>query len=402
MAMTFGSRVDSGRVIVVLGAIVAWAAAVAVAFLTDRHFEDIDVYRAGGRAWIDGISLYGPEFGATVAPNPLGFTYPPLSAVLFAGLSEVPRWLAIGTFSLLGLLALGTTVHLAASRLVPSRFTVGTLFLIGTVLGTVSEPIRDTLTFGQINLILMGLVALDCLLPRTPWPRGLLLGAAAAVKLTPAFFVLFFLARRQWRPALVAGSTAVGLSGAGFLLAPRDSVTYWTSALLDTGRIGTPDMASNQSLSGVLHRVGFTGMTASLLWLTLGAIVIAVAWLVVSRLRRAGEDVAALVVLAAAGLLVSPISWSHHWVWIAPALVYLVHRGWSGTNAGWRFGAVFAAAVFVVGPHWFLPRREGREMHWTVLEQVVGNAYIWFAAIFLAAMAWQVSGRLTQRVDAVT
>ncbi|HVK25270.1 MAG TPA: glycosyltransferase 87 family protein [Actinokineospora sp.] len=387
--MTINRLHRDGRVVVVL---LAWATATVAAFLTDRHFEDIDVYRAGGRAWLDGMSLYGPEFGATVAPNPLGFTYPPISAVLFSALAVVPRWLAIGVFSVAGLAAMGAAVWLAARRIAPDAAR-GAAVAIGLVAGTVAEPVRDTLTFGQINLILMGLVALDCLLPRTPWPRGLLIGIAAAIKLTPAFFVLYFLARREWRPVLVAGATAVAVAALGFALSPGDSVRYWTEALFDTGRIGRPEMAANQSVAGVLHRLGLSsgGSGTSVLWLVLAVALVLVACLLVARLRAAGDNVGALVGLAAVGLLVSPVSWSHHWVWIAPTLVYLVGRRW------W-IGAGVAAVVFAVGPQWLLPRRDGLELEWSTLEQVVGNAYVWLALVLVIALC---SGRLTHRVDHV-
>ncbi|CRK61569.1 Probable conserved integral membrane protein [Alloactinosynnema sp. L-07] len=371
--MTIDRCHRDGRVVVVF---LAWAAAIVAAFLTDRHFEDIDVYRAGGQAWLDGLSLYGPEFGETVSPKPLGFTYPPISAVLFSALAVVPRWLAIGAFSVAGLAALATTVWLAARRLGDKSGPALVACAVGLLVGTVAEPVRDTLTFGQINLILMALVALDCLLPRTPWPRGLLIGIAAAIKLTPAFFVLFFLARREWRPAIVAAGTAAAVTALGFALSPGDSVRYWTAALLDTGRIGQPEMAANQSVSGVLHRLGLE----TALWPLVAIVLVVGACVLVARLRGVGDDVGALVGLAAAGLLVSPVSWSHHWVWIAPALVYLVYRRW------W-IATGLAAAAFVVGPQWFLPRRDGRELEWNAVEQVAGNAYVWLA---LALLFWLV------------
>jgi len=50
----------------------------------------------------------------------------------------------------------------------------------------------------------MALVALDCLVAKPKWPRGMLIGVAAAIKLTPAVFVLFFLLRRDYRSAVTA------------------------------------------------------------------------------------------------------------------------------------------------------------------------------------------------------
>src|SRR5262249_19523042 len=118
------------------------------------------------------------------------------------------------------------------------------------------EPIRECVTFGQINMLLMGAITADCLLRRTPSPRGALIGLAAAVKLTRAAFVLFFLARRQWRPVLVAAASFVAAGLLGLVLAPRDTRAYWFGALLDPARIGGLAFTSNQSLRGLLHRLG--------------------------------------------------------------------------------------------------------------------------------------------------
>jgi alpha-1,2-mannosyltransferase len=83
----------------------------------------------------------------------------------------------------------------------------------------VIEPVRTTLALGQINIVLMALVAFDLLLPSTwftvagrtvGWPRGVLTGIAAAIKLTPLVFLLYFLARRDLRGAVsLAGSFLV-------------------------------------------------------------------------------------------------------------------------------------------------------------------------------------------------
>ena len=113
------------------------------------------------------------------------------------------------------------------------------------------EPVRTTLAYGQINIVLMALVALDGLTEEPRWPRGALVGLAAAVKLTPAAFVLFFLLRRDYRAAAVAGVSFAAATVAGFALAGHDSVRYWTAAVFQTGRIGGPATAANQCVQAV-------------------------------------------------------------------------------------------------------------------------------------------------------
>lgn len=232
--------------------------------------------------------------------------------------------------------------------------------------------------FGQVNLVLMGLVAVDCLLPRTRYPRGLLIGIAAAVKLTPAVFVLFFLVRRQYSAAVTAVVTFAAATGFGMLLAPADSVRYWHITIFDPDRIGGAAFATNQSLRGALSRFDLPPGLTQACWLVLVVAVLALAW---RGARRATEPVDALLVVAAAGLLVSPVSWSHHWVWIVPALAVWVAR--SRINPA----MVLVATVFVVG-HAFLPHARNRELEWTWWQHLVGNSYLLAALVFLAVAAF--------------
>jgi len=178
--------------------------------------------------------------------------------------------------------------------------------------------VRNTLNYGQVNLALMALVSLDCLARGRAGPRGALVGLAAAVKLTPAAFVLFFLLRRDYRAAATAAGSFTACTAAGFLLAPRDSARYWTSVIVATGRPGSPWYAANQSIQGVLARAGVQPAHARRDGRLAGP---------VGRRARAGlpgacggplagsADAWALSLNAFAALLISPISWSHHWVW---------------------------------------------------------------------------------------
>jgi alpha-1,2-mannosyltransferase len=320
---------------------------------------DLKVYRTGGASWLHGTPLYTDAF-----PFWLPFTYPPVSAVLFGVLAVLPFVVAAMLLAVAGLVALSVTT---ASAVPPaSARAVATL---AVVCGPVLEPVRTTLMFGQVNLVLMGLVAADCLVVGTRYPRGMLVGLAAAVKLTPLVFVLFFVARRQFQPAVTAVVTFAAATGAGMLFAPADSARYWWTTIFDPGRIGGAEFATNQSLRAALTRLDLTEA-----WLPLVAVVLVLAWLG----ARASDPVVALLVVAAAGLLVSPVSWSHHWVWIAPALAYLAvhaHRN--------RAVLIATAVVFVAGQR-FLPHGRGREMAWAWWQHLLGNSYLLAALMFLA------------------
>jgi alpha-1,2-mannosyltransferase len=92
---------------------------------------------------------------------------------------------------------------------------------------------------------------------------------------------------------------------------------------------------------------------------------------------------------ALAMLLASPVSWSHHWVWAVPvALVLWEHRRWA---------AVAWTAVFVTRPILWPPWGEHRELHWGVLDHVIGNAYLWSALALAAWAALSLRGRAVPR-----
>ena len=310
---------------------------------------DLDVYRIGSLVWQRGGGLYG-VLPRTVNHQDLPFTYPPLSAIVFAPLSRMPFWLASAGISVLTALSVLVVLVLALRRLGLHRrwFVVGALFPVALWL----EPVRETLAFGQINALLMALVAIDCLLVRRGphlgrgLPSGVLVGIAAALKLTPAAFVLWFLVRRDWRSAIRSAVSFAVVTGLAFLLDPHDSARYWTSTMFDTGRIGDAASVDNQSITGLLARFGLTGAGREVLWLALAAGVVALAVLGMRRALAAGQPVLALSVNALAVLLCSPISWSHHWVWAVPLVLSLGVLGWRSRSVPLLAASAVAVVVF--------------------------------------------------------
>jgi peptidoglycan/LPS O-acetylase OafA/YrhL len=285
---------------------------------------DLDVYRIGSLVWQHGGELYGP-LPPTVYHQHMPFTYPPLSAIVFAPLSRVPFWVASVGINLLTAVSVLVVLVLALRRLGRPRARWARWLVIAALFPMAMwfEPIRETLKFGQINAVLMVLVAIDCLIVRRGWPRGILVGIAAALKLTPAAFILWFLIRRDWRGALRSLVSFGVVTGIAFVLDPHDSLRYWSSTVFNTGRIGDAAFFDNQSITGVLARFGLTGAPRELLWLTLAAGVLALAALGMRRALAAGQPVLALSVNAVAVLLCSPVSWSHHWVWAVPLVLSL-------------------------------------------------------------------------------
>jgi len=350
----------------------------------DQRYIDLEVYRFGVQAWLQGKDMYG-----TLPPTSVGavlpFIYPPFAALLLSPFALLPWAVATELLFALSLVAAIVTLYLTSRRLWPAGGTRGALVLTGLALPGVLqlEPLVGTFGFGQINLLLMALVAVDCLTERPRWPRGLLVGIAAAIKLTPAAFVLFFLVRRDFRAVVVATLSGVAATLVGFLVAPGHSAHYWFGGLAGASGVSGTPFATNQTLRGALARLDPPALVQTGLWLLLVAVVLAAAVLVMRR-----QDVpGALAVNAAAALLVSPTSWSHHWVWVAPGLLVLfVH---AVRVRSWLRLLVMAAttAIFVIAPHMDLPRERKRELLWTPVQHVIGNSYVLVTVALLLVAA---------------
>jgi alpha-1,2-mannosyltransferase len=357
---------------------------------------DLDVYRIGGRAWLNGVHLYGP-LPRTVSGARLPFTYPPVAAILLSPLSMVPMAVASAllTAASVGLLALVLLVCLRSLDQAGEQLGGWAVWWL-LPLALALEPVRNTLAYGQVNIALMALVAVDCLAPSTRWPRGTLVGLAAAIKLTPAAFVLFFLLRRDWRAAGMAAASFLAATGVGFLLAWHDSVQYWTRTVFDASRVGGLPYAANQSVVGVLARVGLGHPALAEVWLVVAVAVVGAAWRGMRQSFVVSQDCLAMSLNGFAALLISPISWSHQWVWCVPALVALAAAGLRHKARGPLAITAAGMVIFAAGPQWWFPNGQSRELDWSAWQQIVGSAYVGFAAIILVIAAVGMSGLMVR------
>ena len=322
----------AARILGVVAGLVALAASVALFFrfrpLGHAVFEypDLEVYRQAGRRLLDGRSLYASP------PRTLPFTYPPFAAVLSVVFALPPRRVVmLGWFvTNIALLAwvLRTCFRPALDR-VPVAARPAALLSLTAVMFWL-RPVNDTLDWGQINLLLLALVLADGL-GRSPLPRGVLVGVAAAVKLVPGIFIGYFLAARQWRAAITATVSAGVCILVALVLAPSSSWRYWTETIFESGRIGDSRFYSNQSLLGIVQRT-VSDPWAGPVWAVLVLVVLVVGFRRVARAQRDGDVLAALALTGLMGCLVSPISWFHHFVWVLPAVAVLVDDGRNRTR----------------------------------------------------------------------
>lgn len=400
----------------------------------DVSMIDLMVYRAQGEAVRGGEDLYALR--ATHADLPA--TYPPFAALLFVPLTllDIPVMRTLATVANLGLLV--AVVHLSlrlvgdpGSSRTPAvpprtpRTPLPAAALAVSALAVWCEPVWTTLRYGQVNLLLAVLVLWD--LNRRPGHRwaGVGIGVAAGIKLTPALFAVFLAlaglvqawrhlhgSRRPggrgsdrgagaglWNPRLRQAAVATGAFLATValpaLVLPGASRRFWTETLFHAERVGNAEDTANQSLHGVLARALHTGDPGG--WATVLSVAVALLGLgvavtaLLSGPRLPYAPAWAASACAVTALLVSPVSWSHHWVWCLPPILLLGTEARRRGGRRWWWGTATAALVFCSYALWWVPHSSDRsdrlELHQNAGEMLLSAVYPVAGAAFLALTA---------------
>ncbi|MFD0683809.1 glycosyltransferase 87 family protein [Actinomadura fibrosa] len=326
----------------------------------DQRLVDLEVYRDGGRAVLRGAPLYDV---LTQPPQFLPFTYPPFAAVLAVPFTLIPWRTAQWTWTVLLYGALVISVCYAFRDLIRRTGRWAPLAAGILVAGAAwLVPVRDQVRFGQVGLFLLALCLADCCTRTARWPRGMLVGLAMAIKLVPGVFLVYFLITGRRDAAANALLTAAAATLGAFALLPSDSVDYWFGALLQGGdRTGAVNGTTNQAINGVVARILPEGPARSLVWLLL---VLAMAYYGFRLARRAtlaadrladrnglpatgpvgGTDhyaaadplsgpaaysllLAGVAITGLLSVLLSPVGWIHHLVWMIAVIGALVGDG---------------------------------------------------------------------------
>ncbi|MBT2594573.1 DUF2029 domain-containing protein [Arthrobacter sp. ISL-72] len=345
---------------------------------------DFSVYWHGGKilneAGAAPSNLYSKTVGWAGGPE-LPFTYPPFAAMLFSLLARLPEESALMLFNAAGA-AVAAWVAVrgvrywsgkqdwrgvfggAGFKAMRNRWGAVILLLAVINLG----PWRETLAFGQINILLMGLMAADLLARNHRWTRGLpgrgfLVGVAAGIKLTPLVFGLYFLVRKDWRGLANMSAGFAFTVLLGWLVRPAETLRFWLEILPDTSRIGGAGYVDNLSIKGALLHFGVPEAAVTVPWLLLSLLVVCMGAAVIKAASDQGARVVAISATALTMLLISPVSWSHHWVWMAavlPAFAWTLRETPHRHRATrWLLGGVLGASIMVF---FFSPKTIGKAL----------------------------------------
>jgi alpha-1,2-mannosyltransferase len=362
----------------------------ALAARANADFVDLHVYRTGAQALLHGGPLYAVRY------RQLPFTYPPFAAAAFALVAIVPWQLAASLVLLAGVVGTPAMFYFAL-RLRPvarwfSRADALRLAFAVSALAVWLEPIRSTLGFGQVNLILAVLVLADLALPDDSPVKGLAIGIAAGIKLTPLIFAVYLLAARRYRAAGRSAVVFAATVGIGYLAAPHASAYFYGQLnFARPGRISPVYNDWNQSLLGAVSRD--LGRQPGPPWLAVVAVVGLAGVFLAALAGRRGDDAAGFGLCAVTGLLVSPISWTHHWTIALPGLLlagliaWRARREFPRRSAAWLTGIAALALIGLAG----LARREPRmpmpmQLHLTPFWLAVSQVYV-AAGLAVLAMA---------------
>jgi alpha-1,2-mannosyltransferase len=379
-----------------------------------EHPTDLTVYRDAGLLVRHVSPFYDPHQASPLYdwPGPRGlglrFAYPPFAALLFALLSYLSLHSLAWLFALADVLAIPAAIWMTLGALgVPRGRRRAGLTLLATAAALMTEPVLRAIALGQVEIVLLLLIIWDMSQPDRRWWKGAGIGLAAGIKLVPLIFIPYLLLTRRFKQAAVAAGAFGATIVIGFIALPRDSALWWLHGrFIHESYQRNIQYAGNQSLLAVIFRTGSPDWHTQ--WLTAAVITGVLGLAVAAALSRAGHHMIGLATCALTGLLVSPISWDHHWVWIVLAAPLLAHQALHERGLArwiWSGLAVLVVALFAAWPTslwggqygwnlgliWAPPDGDNRETGWHGFQLIVGNAYVLTGlAIFflLAAVAY--------------
>jgi len=355
-----GTRLVKAGVIAFAAVVASWLVFEAVNGALS--LVDLTVYRDGGLIVRHVQPYYDPHAYAPLynwggfSPLALKFTYTPFAAIAFAVISFLPWGVIVDGSVVVNMAALVAAlwVTLRALGYTDRRVRLGATLLAAAATFWL-QPVVRTIYLGQINLILMAAIMWDLLQPdqtasgRRRWWKGALTGVAAGTKLVPLIFVPYLLVTRRFREAAAAVAGFVVTIAVGFAVLPHDSSKWWLHGMFmaDGNRTGFMGWAGNQSLRAIVTRFAGSIAVGQAPWIAAAVVALAVGLSAAYLLNQAGYPVPALLATALTGLLVSPVSWDHHWVWTALGVAVAAHYAIAaarrapstgGARRPWRLG----------------------------------------------------------------
>lgn len=341
---------------------------------------DAGVYRLGAHLALSGADLY-----PAVARHP--FTYPPFAALVFVALQLPPEAVMAICWTALNVACFGFAAWLSLGQVgvrEPRRRLLAGLAVCAAAVWL--DPIEATLLMGQINLLLLGLVLADLLLPDRSRFKGLLLGIATGIKLEPGLFIVYLLLTRRFAAAARAGAAFAATVAVGFVALPQSSFRYWNGTFLNSRRVGDAANPRSQSIQSLVARWLHADASTALV-VGLDATAASVTLAIAVWAHRRGDELLAICVTAAGMLLVSPITWQHHWVWVLPMLIWLGREALARRSLPTLAALALLGIDFLARPYRWIPVNPTLDLNlgWPAL--LASSTYAAAMLLFVAVAA---------------
>jgi hypothetical protein len=216
-----------------------------------------------------------------------------------------------------------------------------------------STIVINEVSYGQINGLLLGASLADVLRSRDGrlarlLPPGSLIGIATAIKLLSGLLIIYFILTRQWRLArnsIVSCAVCILIGG---LVYPTMTVKFFATVIWQLPQrvaIGSFATWGNNSVQGILAAFGVQPG----FWLTAASVAVAAGGLWAAwACHRRGRELEAWLTVGIVAQLASPVSWIHHWIWLAPAVLLVALR--SRSYLTWTATGLVTAVMLIGGP----------------------------------------------------
>ena len=355
-----------------------------------QQLQELHVFRETAFRLLDGTPLYADRVPLENGFD-LAYIYPPFAALFFQPLCILSEDATEFFFLIACTAALGWIIFLTLNRLGMPQPLYLTFALTPAFLWL--DAVRMTLFYGQINLLLAALVLTDlwCTTPKwRKWaPVGTLIGIAVSIKLTAGIFLIYFVLRKNWLTLSNTVLAAIACNALGALLRPHETWEYYTDHMFHINDAVNLGESYNLSLRSVCERFLPTDSVAIIWGIAAIVTLVALTW-VARQLLRAGEDTLALLTIAFLGLLISPISWDHHWVWMVPMIIALFEIGYRHHDE-WLTLLVLLYLSLTV---FFIPHSQFKHGSLIVdrepeFRDYVQSSVVWWAILAVAVLVWR-------------
>lgn len=346
------NREKSRKRLLTLGAIVAMSAAMTVMLATvikplrPWWMNDFAVYHAAGEAVLNGLSMYDIKAHAGIVADSQ-FAYPTFAALLIVPFSLFDRAVAEVLWNFATALLFGAILWLSLGMADAVNRKLRTTLVVAAMVPSyfLLDPVVVNFDLGQINMVVVALVLADFSRSMPDRWRGFAIGVAAGIKLTPLIFMVYLVCIGRWRDALRAALGMFFTIAVTFAVLPGDSRRYWFGGMFASSERLVSDFPAlvNHSLSGLFSRLSGTSAVPS--WAPFVTVPVGLLGLAAAVwAARRGQAMVGMLVVGFTALLVSPVTWPHHAIWLVPALVWLTFATW---RAGTLLPRVIAVAVVV-------------------------------------------------------